>query len=382
MNEQKDPNQRDPNPGDAASREANSGGAKSPSQAALPVPARQESRHHGRRGVGGIWIVIAVAALGLAAWQWIETRGRLTVTQQELAARLAAQDKELGAAKADAEAARETGEAAKARLAVIESRLAEFQSQYAALDAMYQDVARGRDESVISDAEQLVGLAAQQLQLAGNTSGALLALSQAEARLAKIDRAQLANVRRLIGRDIEKLRALPEVDLVSVSVKLENVIESVDSLSPGFTIRPTTQAMPAIDEPIAGGVHGLERMRRFARDVWNDLRDLVRIQRFDRLEPALLSPSQEFFLRENLKLRLLNARLALLSRDGGTFRSEVRQAQAWIERHFDTSQKPAVQAIETLSRLSALDIMVRLPRVDETLAAIRAVQLDRQRSTR
>jgi uroporphyrin-3 C-methyltransferase len=352
----------------------------------LPVPAAAEAPRAPRRGVGGIWVLIAIAALLLAGWQWVETRGRLTVTQQELAVRLAEQDRELEESRAAAREAREAGESSKARLAVIEARLAEFQAQYAALDAMYQDVARGRDESVISDAEQLIGLAAQQLQLAGNASGAVLALTQADARLAKIDRAQLANVRRLLARDIERLRSLPEVDLVSVSVKIESVVEAVDALSVAYQMRPSG-ALP-LAEPEAGAEDGaedgtlLDRLRGFGRGIWDEIRSLVRIQRFDRLEPALLSPTQEFFLRENLKLRLLNARLALLARDGNTFRHEIRQAQGWIERHFDLRQRPAAQAVATLAQLGALDIVVRLPRLDESLAAIRAIKLDHARSGR
>ena len=349
----------------------------------LPVPAPAETRAPARRNFAGVWVLLAIAALALAAWQWVETRGRLNVTQQELAARLAEQDREVGDARAAAKEARETGESAKARLAVIEAKLAEFQAQYAALDAMYQDVARGRDESVISDAEQLVGLAAQQLQLAGNASGAVLALTQADTRLAKIDRAQLANIRRLLARDIERLRSLPEVDLVSVSVKIESVVEAVDALSPASQMRPSGVLPPPEADPApAEGAKIAERLRHFARGIWEELRSLVRIQRFDRLEPVLLPPTQEFFLRENLKLRLLNARLALLSRDGNTFRHEIRQAQAWIERHFDTRQRPAAQAIATLTQLGELDIVVRLPRLDETLAAIRAIKLDHARSGR
>jgi uroporphyrin-3 C-methyltransferase len=327
-----------------------------------------------RRSVGVVWVFLAAAALLLAGWQWIETRGRLANTQQELAARLAAQDRVLEDARAAASQAHEAGEAAKARLAVIEARLAEFQSQYAALDAMYQEIAAGRDESVLTDVEQLIGVAAQQLQLAGNTSGAVLALTQADARLARIDRAQLASVRRLLARDIERLRSLPEVDVVAVSARIESVVETVDLLAAAYAMRP---AAAAVADPPAEGDGIGNGLRRLLRELWQDFAGLVRIQRFDRLEPVLMSPTQEFFLRENLKLRLLNARLALLSRDGATFRSEIRQAQAWIERHFDLRHRPAAQAVATLSQLAALDIVVRLPRLDESLAAVRAIKLER-----
>jgi len=104
----------------------------------------------------------------------------------------------------------------------------------------------------------------------------------------------------------------------------------------------------------------------------------VRIQRFDRDEPVLLAPGQAFFLRENLKLRLLNARLALLSRDQGTFRNELKYAQAWIERYFDARDKAAQTALGALKQLSASEISIDLPTLNDSLAAIKTFKLGKE----
>ena len=105
----------------------------------------------------------------------------------------------------------------------------------------------------------------------------------------------------------------------------------------------------------------------------------MRIQRFDRDEPALLAPTQVFFLRENLKLRLLNARLALLAHDQWTFRNELKYAQTWVDRYFDPREAPVQAAQHSLKELSATEISIELPNLNESLSAIKNFKLGKER---
>ena len=119
-----------------------------------------------------------------------------------------------------------------------------------------------------------------------------------------------------------------------------------------------------------------------AADIWAETKQLVRIERTDaagHADPALLSPSQSFFLRENIKLRLVNARLALLSRDGRSFREDVRQASGWLERHFDTRAKAVQAAQATLKGLAAVDVAVEPPALNETLGALRNTRVAQEK---
>jgi uroporphyrin-3 C-methyltransferase len=100
----------------------------------------------------------------------------------------------------------------------------------------------------------------------------------------------------------------------------------------------------------------------------------VRVERIDQGDPLLLSPTQSFFLRENLKLRLLNARLALLQRDGKTFREEIRVSREQLERYFDTRAKPVMTAQATLKALGTADVTFDMPGLAETLAALRKIK--------
>jgi len=122
-------------------------------------------------------------------------------------------------------------------------------------------------------------------------------------------------------------------------------------------------------------------LRTWLAEVWHEVRQLVRIERIDRPDPGLLSPRETFFLRENLRLRLLSARLALLARDGRSFQSDLKQADEWLGHYFD-GQNSAVQETQaTLRKLIKLDVMREPVELNETLSALRNFKLSRDRGT-
>jgi len=320
-------------------------------------------------------VLIAVVALALLGWQWVETRARLSEVREELAKRLSDSDTVARDARALARQAQENTQALQAKLGALDAKLAETQGQQLALDAMYQELSRSRDERLLAEIEQAVSIAAQQLQLAGNVEAALIALQGADARLARAANARFLGLRKLLARDIDKLKALPTADIPGIALKLETVIAVVDRMPLAHEQRPRVEAPPQPSKSPAD----LSFWQALARDVWNDTRQLVRIERIDRPEPGLLSPSQSFFLRENLKLRLVNARLALLSRDGKSFREDIRQARDWLERYFDTRAVPVQTALDSLKSLSAADVATEPPSLAETLNTLRNFKVAQDR---
>jgi uroporphyrin-3 C-methyltransferase len=104
--------------------------------------------------------------------------------------------------------------------------------------------------------------------------------------------------------------------------------------------------------------------------LWQEVRTLVRVTRIDQPEAMLVAPDQAYFLRENVKLRLLNARLALLSRQFDTAQSDLRDAQSALDRYFDRSTRRVVAASELVRQVTAQAKLVSVPRPDATLAAI------------
>src|SRR6185436_6563233 len=172
------------------------------------------------------------------------------------------------------------------------------------------ELSRNRDEWQLAEIEQVLAIASQQLQLAGNVRAALLALQLAEARLARADRPQFVPIRRALARDIERLKTLPALDLPGMSMRIDTLVAQVDSLPLAFEERGERNA-PA--KPAAADERGF--WSRFSAEVWNELRQLIVVRQVNTPEPPLLPPTQAYFVRENLRLRLLNARLSLLTRD-------------------------------------------------------------------
>jgi len=318
-------------------------------------------------------VLIATIALVLLGWQWLETRSRLSSVQEELAKRLAAGDAVSQESRTLVKVQQETLVTLQGKVGALESQLAQAQSQQLALESMYQELSRSRDERLLTEIEQSLAIAAQQLQLAGNVEAALIALQSADNRLSRAAQPQLLPLRKLINRDMDKLKALPNADISGIALKLEGLVATVDSLPLAFEQRPTTAAKATAKTTETNA------WQRFGNDLWGELRQLIRVERVDRSDPTLLSPNQAFFLRENLKLRLVNARLALLSRDGRSFRDDMRQAGEWLDRYFDAKAKPVQSAQATVKSLAALDIARDLPNLDETLSAVRNFKLTKEK---
>jgi len=329
-----------------------------------------------RKQLRNPWVIAVVLLALLAAWQWYSSTVQMAALRQELAQRLHDSDADSRDARLVARQTQETVRESQARLAQLEAKLAESQNQQVALEALYQELARNRDESVLAEIEQILTVGAQQLQLAGNVQAGLMALQAADAQLARSDRPQFIPLRKILARDIDRLKAMPNLDMAGMSVRIDQLMADVDNLplsaeARAAVGRDTADKRPAPESP---GFWG-----RFGGEVWSELRSLVRIQVMDKNDPSLLAPGQAYFLRENLRLRLLSARLALLARDQATFREDVRVASAWVARWFDTRSKPVQTLQAALAQFSAANLQVQTPSIADSLNAVRNYKIVRDK---
>src|SRR5207244_1954357 len=156
------------------------------------------------------------------------------------------------------------------------------------------ELAPSRDEWALTEIEQVLLLASQQLQLAGNVPSALAALQLADSKLQRLDRPQFVPLRRAIARDMDRLKAVPFVDVSGLALRLDQAIAGIDALPLALEERPPVPSGDASPPANESAVH------RFLREAWQDVRQLVRIENLDRPDVPLLTPQQQFFLRENL----------------------------------------------------------------------------------
>jgi len=338
---------------------------------AAPVQRRTASTDRAARVTAALALVIAIVVAALA----IDARLRAHSLEASAGDRLA----QLGSESAQAAAARTQMQATlrelQARVSELEGRVADTQEQRVALEEMYRDLARSADDRVLSEVEQMLVLASQQLQLAGNVRAALLALQAADQRLARADKLAATPLRRAIAQDIDRLKAVPQVDTVGIAVKIDEMIRQADILPMVASEASVAEARPAARLRVADeGV-----MARSARDFWAEMKSLVRIRDIEPADAALLSPAQSYFLRENLKLRLLSARVALLARDEPSFREDMRETQAWIGRYFDPRAKATTAALATSRQLAETPVTIALPDVNLSLAAVRTARDAREK---
>ncbi len=308
----------------------------------IEAPAPQTAARAPRRPLA---LILAVAALAAAGWQTYEGLGQ----------RAAIAALQTGTSATDA--------GLQERLDALQSRLAALEAPAPAPEG---DAADGREAALLLEVEQALTLAGQQLQLAGNVPVALLALQGADARLARADRPQYLPLRKALLKDIERLQAVPQADLPGVALRLEQLAAGIDRLPLASRGRPAAEP-----EKAAAAAPDEAWWRQAGREVWQELKGLVRIQRFDRDDAALLAPEQSFFLRENLKLRVLTARLALFARDQASFRNELKVADDWLGRFFLADDKTVQAAQATLRQALALELAGPLPTLADSEAALR-----------
>jgi uroporphyrin-3 C-methyltransferase len=347
----------------------------------------------------GQWLLVlafavAVVALVMSSLLW----QKLDLTQQELARR--SQD----SATLSADARKVAGQTEalaqelQARLSVAEVRLSEVSLQRSQLEELMLTLSRSRDDNLVQDLESALRLAQQQTQLTGSTQPLVSALQAADQRIARAAQPRLNPVQRAIARDIERIQAAAVADIPTLALSLDELARQVDEWPVANAVgqRDDRQERtgpvlldPATDSPSAASTEAApttnlasgwqrvsDRLNRFGERLWSDLtrsgRELVRVSRIDRPEAILLAPEQAFFLRENLKLKLLNARLGLLARHMASTQADVMAVQATLLRYFDTRSAPVSHALEVLAGLRMDLVDTSLPRPDEALAALAA----------
>nr|WP_276595206.1 uroporphyrinogen-III C-methyltransferase [Roseateles albus] len=333
------------------------------------------------------------------AWQGLSRQQAL---EQELVRRQALVQADASEAKAASKQSQDLTRDTAAKVALLDARLAEVALQRGQLEELIQSMSRSRDENVIGDIEASIRVALQQSSITGSAEPLIATLKQAEERLLRYKQPRMEGVRRAVARDLDRVKAISVVDMSTLTIKLDEVVRLLDELplmasaersdgkgredkaaaanTPKNTRSQGTGAKPAA--PADGTLatwwwQAKTGLSEAAGLVWGEARTLLRVTRIDHPEAALLAPDQAFFLRENLKLRLLNARLALLSRQFDTAQADLRDAQEALARYFDPQSRKVVAANDLIRQVAGQARQVNVPRPDDTLAALAAAAAGR-----
>ncbi|OYV40495.1 MAG: hypothetical protein B7Z83_01155, partial [Thiomonas sp. 20-64-5] len=280
---------------------------------APPAPqlATQKTEPVALPGARLIWPVLIALIVALVAMAWW-LNSRLYATQSEIAQRLQSATTNSIEAKTLTKQASDSVRDLTARIAVLESRQQDFAAQRQALETLYEDFAKSRDQARLSETGQLIALAQQQAQLIGNVQPLIATLQSADVRLARSPNPKAQILRRAVQADLTRLRSAVTPDIAAAAHKLNDLTALVDELRLVSSAAPLQMGTAAKPLPVDGAsaVAPAPNWAPWLGDWFERFRaslvQLFGITRVGSRDALLASPQQGEFLRENLKLRILN----------------------------------------------------------------------------
>lgn len=367
-----------------------------PEQAPNPTPshpAPDSSQVHlaGSR-MPQTWVWTSVA-LGVAAtiaiisaamlWQ------RLNNIQQQLALQSADSRGQAVEARTLARQADDVSRDTASRMSVMEARVGEVALQRGQLEELVQSLSRNRDDTMVGDIESAVRFAMQQSQLSGSPDPLVSALKIAQQRVTVSAQPRLAPLQRAIARDLDRIATSKSLDTAGLLARMDDLLRQIDELPLQNDVldKNARRTAPARNRGNPSAAPSATNANAAADDsaaqswwlsalstawgvVHEEARSLVRVRRIDYPDAVLLSPTQAFFVRENLKLRILNARMALLGRQMNASRNDLAAAADAVHKYFDVSSRRGQQAAQQLNQLQQAMQDVEVPRANDTLAAL------------
>ena len=297
------------------------------------------------------------------------------------------------------------------RFKLLEVELAESIDKQKILEDLFRDLAPNHNEATIENVEQLLLIANYQLKLANNIDSAIVAMQEADVRLRRINHPKVSYLQEILIKDIDLLKSVPKIDIIGIGLSLDNLIETIDQLpleiertllsenngTPKITntsSKPEASSTPKAsqpwdrfletlqdffnDTPLSGGI-----FEEFLREIWSDIKELVNFKELIRVEHVgkqdIPPPSHSYFLRENLKLRLLAAHNALLARNAENFQAYIKTSIEWINKHFNTQSELGISMLETLKKLHDHKITITAPNISTSYDAVRQYRISTRR---
>ena len=354
-----------------------------PDGAPIPSKAVPFEAHHAPRPAapGWTWLALLLAAAGVGSsvllWQKIEGM------QEQLARQSAEATTQATEARTLARDSQDLVQDASAKLSVLEMRVNEVSLQRGQLDTLVQNLTRSRDDTLLVDIESAIRMAQQQMQLTGSTEPLVATLQSSIKRVDRAAQPRLLPVQQAMERDLERLSKTAVTDTASLLARLDDVVRMMDDLhvhnsapvsdDQRLPLRQAPQAPVDANAP-AATPRQWQWWSGWLNTIWQatlvEAKDLMRVSRIEHADAMLMAPEQSFFVRENIKLKLLNARLAILARQFDAARSDIGTAQTSLSKYFDSNSRRTHQAQAVLAQLQSHLQSTQQPALDDTLTSL------------
>ncbi len=215
---------------------------------------------------------------------------------------------------------------------------------------------------LFSEVDFLLNNALRKLILDNDVDTAISLLKLADETLVKINNTQANSVRNAINQDLKKLLSLSSVDQNSVMQKLSQLANTVDELQVLNVNFDDTTENNKLSDSIEDWQQNVEK------SATSFLNHFIRISpKQSANKKELLAPNQDIYLRENIRLRLQLAIMAVPRQQDELYKQSLDAVSSWVRSYFDTNSETTQNFLKSVDELSELSIYVDVP---EQLASL------------
>jgi len=304
-------------------------------------------------------VVIALVAIGGIGWKGFEFSKQLLTLSHQL------------------EQSTEKNAALSTQLTKAEAN-ATLQGKQLQQNAQRLAQLPGADRSdwLLAEAEYLLRLANQRLNLEKDWQGAIAILDAADNVLAETQNPLINPVRQLLAKERQTLRGVPAVDLTGAVARLQAVQDQISELEwmPRTLPKVTAVVESVIDpevEPTAWD--------NFAAKAWAGIGTIIRIREHDKALPAPLTPDQHYYLQQNMQLMLEQAQVALVRQQDALYKQSIARTQAWLEEFVIIKDAKTEAVAATLAELKNWNVSPEFPQISGSLNRLRQLQDEQRR---
>lgn len=288
--------------------------------------------------------------------------GRITTDQQQFQSQVSGQQK--------------ATEALSKKMAISSQQVLQ------SIDVLFKQKGRERIGWVLAEVEYLLLIANHSLQLQNDAATAIAALTAADSRLLDTGDPGTIETRTQIQNEIQQLKVLQQPDLVGMAARLSSLIKMMPSLPVLYTQINTKKKIADLIDKKAS--HDTADLGQAGKDFLHELRGLVVFRKLETSPEALMTPKQQFFLQQNLQLKIETARRSLLVGQKTLFKTSLQEAVQWLQKFFDRENAQVQHTIDELQSLQKLTISSTLPDISASIKILRSYQneLERQQEVK
>jgi len=218
---------------------------------------------------------------------------------------------------------------------------------------------------LFSEADFLLNNALRKLVLDNDVDTSVSLLKLADETLAKVNNSQSAAIRSAINQDLKQLLSVTGVDQNAVMQKLSQLANTIDELPVLDVNFGDDQNATKLSDSLSDWAENAEK------SATSFLNHFIRISPkhgADRKE--LLAPNQDIYLRENIRLRLQLAIMAVPRQQNELYKQSLEAVASWIRSYFDTNAEVTQNFLKSVDELSEVSIYVDVPSQLQSLSML------------